>query len=115
MTRSLLRLLAPVCLVLALVNAACSGPVITERSFAGRCLTYTPGGISDDTSCGSQPRICDQFKAVVYAEYQSRQQCIDACTSLKSQLYQQYALGSCRESVRYAWVNCSNYCRANYP
>jgi len=114
MSATLPRCLALACILLALFCNSCGGRVITEQSFAGRCIMYSPGNVDDGGSCGPQPQICDQFKRVVYDDYASRQECIQACTQMQSQLYQQYLVGACRDAVRYAWQNCNNYCRANY-
>ncbi len=111
-----LHIAAAACLVLLLLAAttSCGGPVITEHSFAGRCLMYTPGNMKDSGSCGYQAQICDQFKTVVNEEYASQKACIDACTEMQTQQYKNYLMGECRSVVRYAWQNCNNYCRANY-
>lgn len=93
---------------------SCGGPVITAKSFAGRCLMYSPGGVDSGSSCGSQPQLCDQFNAVVSADYSGRQACLDACGEIKNKLYSQYLIGACHHTVRYAWRNCNNFCRANY-
>lgn len=102
-------------LALGLFSTACGGPVITERSFAGRCLTYSPGDNDNGCSCGEQPQICDQFEAVIAVQYPGQQACINACTSLQSTLYQRHPVDCCRSTVRYAWQNCNNFCRVTYP
>ncbi len=91
-----------------------TGPVITQQSFAGRCITYSPGSFSSGDSCGEQIALCEQFENVINKDYGSQQECIDACTATKDQLYKQYLVGCCRMCTRYAWQNCNNYCRANY-
>lgn len=95
--------------------SACAGPVYTLKSFRGRCLTFTPGGISSNYSCGDQPSICNVYSDVISQDYASQAACIQACEKTYERLYQQNVIGTCRPTVRYGRDNCKNYCRYNYP
>ncbi len=109
--------IVPACLclvvLLALFLAGCKGPVLTPSSLYGRCLSYTPSG-RPDSSCGSQPQICATYNEILSAQYTSRQACVQACTDYYYHSPGSSMVGACSESARYAWSDCTTYCRYTY-
>lgn len=101
--------------IVLMTLSACAGPVITESSFRGRCLTFSPGSMMDGGySCGDQPSICDEYVHVIDQEYDSRQDCINACTAKYDVLFRNDIGSDCTPTIRYGRDNCKNYCRAHY-